>query len=160
VTDLIDLTARFTMPAAMSLLPAKMDSPEARAMILAIGLQESNFEHRKQIVGPARGLFQFESGGGIRGVLTHRASAEPAMVVCEALLYEPSDWAVYLALADNDVLACAFARLLLWTLPAALPKQGDAEEGWRQYIAAWRPGKPHPATWGEHFNKAWSLLGD
>ena len=37
------------LPAVLGMLPAKMDSPEARAMLLTIGLQESRFEHRVQI---------------------------------------------------------------------------------------------------------------
>lgn len=40
---------------SMELLPAKMDSVKARVMILAIGLQESRFEHTHQIGGPAHG---------------------------------------------------------------------------------------------------------
>lgn len=46
-----------------------MDSTEARVMLLAIGLQESRFINRFQIVqgkpgakGPARGFWQFEQG--------------------------------------------------------------------------------------------------
>ena len=45
---------------AAKLLPG-MDSAKARVMLLAIGLQESRFEHRRQIGGPARGFWQFES---------------------------------------------------------------------------------------------------
>ena len=48
---------------ALRLLPASWDSKEARVMLLAIGLQESRFTHRFQVVqgkpgakGPARGL--------------------------------------------------------------------------------------------------------
>lgn len=42
---------------ALSLLPARMDSSRARAMLLAIGLQESRFEYRRQMNnGPARGF--------------------------------------------------------------------------------------------------------
>ncbi len=42
---------------ALSLLPGKMDTPEARVMLLAIGLQESHLTFRRQRpTGPARGL--------------------------------------------------------------------------------------------------------
>lgn len=42
---------------ALQLLPRKMDSKEARLMLLAIGYQESRFQHRRQLVGnPPRGL--------------------------------------------------------------------------------------------------------
>lgn len=50
---------------AFALLPAKIDSSAARCQILAIGLHESRFLHRRQIGGPARGLQQFEQGGGV-----------------------------------------------------------------------------------------------
>ena len=62
------------------------------------------------------------------------------------------------ALADNDILACAFARLLLWTLPDALPGRDDAVVGWSQYRRTWRPGTPHPEPWAGHWKPAWELL--
>lgn len=141
-----------TIPAALSLLPAKMDTPAARAMLLAIGLQESKFQHRTQVQGPARGYWQFEEQGGVMGVLTHRQSAALSVTVCDALGYVPTPNGAFPAIADNDVLACAFARLLLWTLPDALPT--TAVEGWAQYLAAWRPGRPHPETWAGNWAKA------
>lgn len=33
---------------------------------------------------------------------------------------------------------------------------GQAIDGWTQYLATWRPGKPHPQTWTEHFTAAWA----
>ena len=36
---------------ALSLLPDRMASDEAIVMLLAIGLQESRFQHRRQLVG-------------------------------------------------------------------------------------------------------------
>ena len=36
---------------ALALLPAAMNTPQARCMLLAIGLQESRFVHRRQIGG-------------------------------------------------------------------------------------------------------------
>lgn len=146
---------RYVIPAAYDVLPAAMASAEATVMLLAIGYQESRFEHRKQIGGPARGYWQFEQGGGVRGVLGHQASRMTARIVLEELGYpgEPTTWGVYDALAHNDVLACCFARLLLWTLPDPLPSREDPDVGWDQYVAAWRPGRPHPRTWPE----AWAL---
>lgn len=123
-------------------------------MLLAIGLQESRFEHRRQVGGPARGFWQFELGG-IRGVLSHKASKEPAGGVLDALAYNRDPADSYQAIEHNDVLACCYARLLLWTLPDPLPKRGEADEGWRQYVEAWRPGKPHRATWDAYFEESW-----
>jgi hypothetical protein len=50
---------------AAKILPT-YDSPKARMMLLVIGLQESRFEHRRQIGGPAVSFWQVEEGGGTR----------------------------------------------------------------------------------------------
>lgn len=146
---------RSILPAAFALLPPRLDSPEARVEMIAIGLQESRFEHRRQIRGPAHGFWQFESGGGVRGVLTHHASKPLITPVLAALQYQPSD--CYFALIDNDVLAAVFARLLLWTHPAPLPALGDADGAWRYYLECWRPGKPHPGTWKALYDEAMTM---
>ena len=145
---------------ALRLLPPKMDTPAARAMVLAICLQESRMKYRRQLGGPARGYAQFELGGGVRGVLTHPASQAHIKYVLTALDYDPmSDPAAcYQAIEHNDILAAAFARLLLWTLPTPLPMRGDAQGGWDTYIAAWRPGKPHRDTFDAFYDQAWSLV--
>jgi hypothetical protein len=57
----------------------------------------------------------------------------------------------------NDIVAASAARLLLYTLPQALPV--NAAEGWDQYIAAWRPGKPHPEKWSECWSIAERVAG-
>lgn len=139
----------------VAILGEQFDSPEARAMLWAIGRQESRFEHRKQIGGPARGFWQFEKGG-VKGVLSHKASASHAKRLCEALGVEPTLTAVYAALAENDVLACVFARLLLWTDAAPLParKAGMAQKAWEYYKRNWRPGKPHRHTWDSFWKEA------
>ena len=46
-------------------LRGKFRSTAADVLLLAIGLQESRFEHRQQIGGPARSFWQFERGGGV-----------------------------------------------------------------------------------------------
>ena len=162
---MIDHIVRFTLPAAYSLLPPQMQSPAASALLLSIGLQESRFRARRQHVGPARGFWQFERGGGVHGVLTHPATAVIAAHVLTELRYEhllereSKNHDVHAALEDNDVLAAAFARLLLWTVPAALPKPADPVGGWAQYLAGWRPGRPHPGTWHAFFAESWQLVG-
>jgi hypothetical protein len=145
-------------PVAVALLPAEMWEREAFAMLTAIGFQESAFTHRRQLPnGPARGFWQFELGG-TEGVLEHPASRDHAAHVLAALSYNdyPSSRDVHLAIEHNDVLACCFARLLLWTDPRALPSQGKPTDGWLQYLATWRPGKPHQSTWAGNFARAWS----
>ena len=51
-----------------------------------------------------------------------------------------------------------FARLLLWTVPAALPTRQNPDESWRHYLEAWRPGKPHRQTWDGFYAEAWLLV--
>jgi hypothetical protein len=145
---------RSAIAPALALLPAKMSGAKAETMLLAIGLQESRFEHRKQIGGPAVGLWQFEQGGGVRGVLTHPASRDHAAALCRARGIPASASAIYSALVTDDVLAAAFARLLLWTDPAALPAVGAQASAWDLYLRVWRPGKPHPRTWEGLYQKA------
>lgn len=140
---------------AFDVLGEKFDSPEARAILWAIGRQESRLEHRRQIGGPARGFWQFEKAG-VKGVLSHKASAFHAKQVCEKLGVEPTLTAVYASLEKNDILAFCFARLLLWTDAAPLPKAkaGNAQEAWGYYKRNWRPGKPHPHTWQNFWKEA------
>ena len=139
---------------ALLLLPAKMTSPAAEVMLLAIGLQESRLTHRRQIGGPARGLFQFERGGGVAGVLRHPASRDHAVRVCDARGVAPVPEQVYQRLEHDDVLAAAFARLLLYTDPARLPAVGEVGASWDLYLRTWRPGRPHRHTWGVLYAQA------
>ncbi len=133
-----------------------MNSREARVLLLAIGFQESDFEARRQMNGgPARGFWQFERGGGVRGVLEHHSTRGIAAGLLGTLQY--SGDAVYDALEHNDVLACAFARLLLWTHPAPIPV--DAPSAWAYYAATWRPGRPRPDEWPANFHDAAILEG-
>ena len=111
--------------------------------------------HRVQIGGPAHGYFQFERGGGCAGVLTHPSSSPLVITACGRMDYAPMPNDVYDAIVHNDILACIFARLLLWTLPHALPRQDQTELGWSQYMAAWRPGKPHHEQWADNFKFGW-----
>lgn len=153
------LFIRNALNPALALLPATMDTPSARAMVVAICLQESRLQHRHQIGGPAHGYAQFEQGGGVRGVLTHPASKPHILKVLDALDYTGADAEdCYAAIEHNDILAVCFARLLLYTLPNLLPARGDPEGGWEQYISAWRPGKPHRQTWNECYAHAWEAV--
>jgi len=159
---MIDLLHRFIVPAAYTLLPPAMASDRATAMLLAIALQESSIEgvmHRTQIGGPARSFWMMERSGGIAGVLSHRASRGPIRQALNVLRYRDSGDECYRAVADNDVLAACFARCLLWTLPDALPRLDDPEWAWQQYVAAWRPGKPHRETWDTYYAQAWAIVG-
>lgn len=141
---------------ALTILPVGMGTRDARCMLVATSYQESEINARVQHGGgPAHGLWQFERGGGVRGVLEHDASEDLAAMVCREAHVAPNARAVHYALAKDDLLACRFARLLLWTDAARLPPANAASEelAWKYYLRTWRPGKPHRSRWA----KAWAL---
>jgi hypothetical protein len=154
---LADVDSLFLTP-ALSMLPKEMGHPTARAMLLTIGLQESRFEHRRQIRGPARGFWQFEVNG-VRGVMTHPLTRRPINDVLHRLEYRDNEAIdVHKVLEHNDILAAAFARLNLWWLPRALPGPTNPVGAWEQYLETWRPGKPHSHTWEAFYNRAWRYV--
>lgn len=154
----LDYLHRSVIPAAYTLLPPAMNSPNATMILLAIAMQESKAAHRRQVGGPAHGFFQFEQNGGVRGVLTHQASRGPIAAVLGTLRYPGTVAACYMAIEDNDVLAVCFARCLLWTLPRPLPALGDLDGMWADYLDAWRPGKPHRDAWPTNFAIAINVM--
>lgn len=142
-----EISARAIGP-ALALLPPTMDTPRARIMLLGIGLQESRFTERRQLVGspprptgPAKSFWQAEIGGGmVRGVRLHVATASLAASLYRARGVAANDVAIWNAIEQDDVLAAGLARLLLWSEPAALPVPADEEGAWLLYLRAWRPG--------------------
>ena len=129
---------------ALLLLPAKMTSPQAELMLLAVGLQESELKHRRQHGnGPARSLWQAEQGGGmVAGLLGfHNQDVQDlARGLCAVRGVPAQPRAVWEAIEHDDVLAAGLARLLLFTDPARLPGLGDEEGAWQLYLRTWRPG--------------------
>ncbi len=160
---------------AMALLPAAMDSEAARVMLLTIGLQESEFLHRQQIIekrapvtrqiilsptGPAKSFWGAEKTGGmVIGVRTHKASAGLAAKVYQARGVDPDDADIWDAVKTDDILAAALARLLLFTDPRKLPATNATSEAYAMYLWNWRPGKQRPATWPSHHATAREFLG-
>lgn len=158
-SDLAWHMAQHTIPAALSLLPKRMESDEAVAALLAIGLQESAFLARRQYgAGTAHGFWQFERLGGVADVFTHTATRPLLESVCSVLSYECDERELYEAIIDNDVLAAAFARLLLWIDPSALAMSTQHRLGWTIYRRRWRPGKPHLKAWPVNFATAWHIV--
>lgn len=152
-------TVRMAINEALTeFLPVRMNTQVARLMMLAIQKQEDPEERRYQVVrrvggtlpenvvgpntakGPARGLWQFEAGGGISGVLKHPSTEEHIRVICEHFNVPPTPKACWEAVEHNDILAACFARLLLWSDPLPLPKVSDAEGAFELYLRTWRPG--------------------
>lgn len=145
----------YAIPAALRFLPASYDTPSARALLLAIALQESRCMARRQVRGPARGFWQFEAHG-VKGVLKHPATSALAQAAMTGLAYpDTSVETAYAAIEHNDVLACVFARLLLATSSQPLSTEHEPEAGWQLYLETWRPGRPHHETWDGLYAVAW-----
>ena len=143
---------------ACQLLPARMQSPDARLLLLAIAWQESGLTQRRQLAGgPARGYFQCELIACAH-VLTHRASRPHVERICEALDIPPAASALYAAVEFHDVLAVVVARLNLWTHPAPLPPVGDIGGAYRYYEDVWNPGRPRPERWPDAYAVASAAL--
>ncbi|WP_325438181.1 hypothetical protein [Pseudomonas nitroreducens] len=147
---------------ALLLLPARMESPQAIVMLLAIGMQESRFTYRRQMGnGPAKSFWQAEQGGGmVAGLLRYRVEAlrDLATGLCAVRGVVPAAPDVWNAIEHDDVLAAGLARLLLFTDPARLPALGDEAGAWDLYLRTWRPGaydKGTPAKRAE-LRKKWA----
>ncbi|RRV41262.1 hypothetical protein EGJ86_07180 [Pseudomonas sp. o96-267] len=134
---------------ALALLPALMAEKRAQVdqLMLTAHLQEAPNREQCQLpirpgkCGPARGIWQFERGGGVAGVLRHKSSRDAAIAACRALGIEPTVDGVFAALPGQvDVIDAVFARLLFWTDPLPLPELGDVEGAWQYYLRNWRPG--------------------
>lgn len=149
----------FVIVPGLKHLPGTMDSPEARAMLMAIGMQESYFHHRRQKPhGPARGWWQFEPIA-VEEVLTHHRSRRHARAIVRVLHYPAKTEVIHPVLEHNDPLAAVFARLLLWTVPQRLPRENEPELAWKQYLEdSWRPGKPRHRKWARNYREAWSVV--
>jgi hypothetical protein len=137
--------------------------PMAARFLLAIALQESGLAHRRQVtaggdeLGPAASFWQFEQGGGCKGVLTHPKASKPMDAICDAYNVLATPAGLWEAMRYHDIVAAAAARLLVYTLPSKLPEDDIA--GWGQYLKAWRPGKPHPAEWPKNWALASAVVG-
>jgi hypothetical protein len=161
----LDAVLRHAVMPALVLMPEYISvGIEAQVMLLAIGLQESQFLAREQGGGgPARGFWQFEQGteasrGGVYGIYLHEASCDVLLDCCDArkVAFDPE--AIYKAIELDDVLAACCARLLLYTDPYALPDVGYEGSAWDLYLRTWRPGKPHPDVWPDNYARALAVI--
>lgn len=141
------------MVPALALLPAHMDTPEARVQELAMGGQESSYRTRVQQGGPARGLWQNERPI-MQLLLDNRASEVPVRNLCSARAVAPVASDMYFAVATDDVFAAGIARLILWCDEEPLPAVGDQARAWACYLRVWGPGKPRPADWPANYRAA------
>ena len=157
--DLAELNDRVLSP-ALALLPIAMDSVKARVQLLAMTRQEDPQQLRRQMGnGPARGLWQFERGGGVKGVMGHHTTTGHAHRLCAERGVPWDAPAIWAKLETDDLLACGFARLLLYSDPKPLPAIDDPQAGWDLYMRTWRPGQPHPEKWPGNHAAARRALG-
>lgn len=137
------------------------NSRDARRLLLAIALRESDCRHRMQIGADgrplsmlARGYWQFERDGGVAEICEH-----PRLSWCraaiQALGYPIRRDELHRAIGYDQTLACVMARGLLWVDPSPLPR--GVEEAYNYYIRRWRPGKPRPEKWPANWAKADAL---
>lgn len=148
-----DCLAQAIVP-ALGLLPAKMDSREARCWLLAFAWQETKLRTRKQYGnGPAHGLTQYEQGG-LQCVLKNPATHLLALQLCEARGVAPTAFDIWRALEVDDVLCFGMCRLTQWADPHPLPAIGEQDAGWAFYLRAQNPGFPRPSDWPESCAKA------
>lgn len=149
---------------AYHILPEKMDSLAASAMVLATCLQESGFLHRVQLGnGPAHGFAQMElgkpgNGAGVTGICEHPSTRDMVRTLCQARDVDFSPIAIWSAIINDDVLALGMARLGYYTNAHPLPTVGDSESAWDYYKSTWRPGKPRPETWPANYQAALEAL--
>lgn len=136
------------VPALSLVTPTKLDTPSARVQLVTTAMQESSLRHRWQVIdpikpetkGPARGLLQFERGGGVRGVMRSPVTKSNAMLICEQRHVPFDETAVWVRMETDDILCAAFGRQLLFADPHSLPPMGDEEGAWECYLRCWRPG--------------------
>jgi len=147
------ITKAMSTYAAIPGMPSCNDN--ARLLLLAIAGQESSWRYRRQSnYGPAAGFWQFEKGGGVKGVLFSLSTRDYALALCKFCMVSPTPLNVWGAIQDGtesgDLLAFGFSRLLLWSDPRPLPNIFNDESGaWGYYIRNWRPGKPSLDRWGD-----------
>lgn len=160
----------WSIPAALSLLPGKMDSPQARAEMLAIGLHESGFLARQQGgtkakpgSGPAKSFWQFERTGGAIELIETPSTSVILQPICDLLGYpEFTAAALHEAMEHNDTLAAVMCRLLLWKDPRSMPARHEVTKGYDIYLARWRPNpeaaRKHAKDWPKNFRIAWETV--
>lgn len=129
----------------------------AEYFLLAVAGQESAWIDRVQAGGPARGFWQCEQGGMLRGVMSGQY-ASMLERLCDLYAVPNDEGTVFEALAWHDTLAYAVARLGLFMDPHALPALNDEAGAWGVYLRAWQPGKPSRNRWSIVYGQAMAAL--
>lgn len=157
---MIEHILRTVQPAAFELLPESFRSIEAKAFLLAVGLQSSRFlQRRKLTASGCRGFWHLERRH-VEEVLRFSNARFALVAAAEQLRYpilmmERDE--VLGALEHNDVLGLAAARCLLCTSKEGLPGADEAGLAWGLYMRLWAPsGSPKAADWPELYFDAWA----
>ena len=151
--------------AGLALLPPKMDSIAASVLLYATNRQENPKRLPQQVGGPAVGDYQFEKGGGVKGVMLHDSVSALTKAVCAARKVTFDASSIYQTVKTDPVLAAALARLLYYTDPKSLPAVGDEAGAWALYLRTWRPGayarQPEElrAKWKKNYADAMATYG-
>jgi hypothetical protein len=110
----------------------RMDSPDARALLLATALHESAVGYRSHLYqyggGPGRGLWQVEpatAADNWDSFIAHRPELEWRMRRLGDSW--PNGIGLDATLAANLLVCCAHARLKYWRVPEPLPSRYDVE---------------------------------
>lgn len=159
-----DALVREVIAPALAYFPTAWASREAVVLLVAIAIQESNLETRRQGTatqpGPARGLWQFEVAGA-DGVLHHPQTHAYAVALCREARIPASAGAIHRRVELDDLLACRIARLLLRSDSAPLPAADLRSEAaaFAYYLRNWRPGAARTpqgrAKCAKRFAAAW-----
>src|SRR5271166_7020353 len=129
----------------------------AHVLQLAIAGQESDWSARVQSGnGPAHSFWQFERGGGVRGVINHPSSGPIIRTICAAIGVACEEQAVWDIMGQEagDNLSVCMARLSLFTDPAPIPPPDDEDATWQYYLRNWRPGQPIQQRWSARIQAA------
>lgn len=126
--------------------------PEAAVFLLAVAIQESHLQFRKQFAGgPARGLFQMESEPLSMMTLVMKKNPELRAMLPTA---DPKEMWNLLEFPENDKYGVYIARTALKSDPAPIPRLGNVEGAWEYYLKHWRPGKPRKEKWAISYEAA------
>ncbi|MFZ6045996.1 hypothetical protein ACFW0H_07720 [Pseudomonas sp. CR3202] len=150
---------RTILEPALAMLPPGLGGARAEVMLLAIGLQESGFKHRRPAIGPERGYWRFDpDDDNVGAVLRHPATAALAVAVCDEQQVPPIEERVFTALEHDDLLSAVFVRLRLHIEGERLPPVGDVGDAWSLYCRAWRPAELIRRKWDRSYARAMDAL--
>lgn len=139
--------------------PAVLISQKASLLLLAIAGQEAGWTDRiQQPNGPARGFWQSEKGGMLKGVIG--GPYAPVLDKFLSIYSLPADPnLLFEALAWHDPLSCFVARLGLFMDPSSLPAVGNEDDAWACYEKNWQPGKPSRSRWSAVYPQSLAAIG-